>query len=42
MSDKELLKWAILVDVAILIVLSYDTYIAYQFYKQQKQQQGGH
>ena len=39
MSDRELLKWAILVDVAILLVLSYETYITYNYYKQQ---QGGH
>ena len=33
--SETLLKWAILVDVAILLVLSYETYLTYNYYKQQ-------
>jgi hypothetical protein len=30
MSDKQLMQWMLLVDIGILLVLSFDVYLAYQ------------
>lgn len=30
MSDKQLMQWMLIIDLGILIVLSYDVYLSYQ------------
>jgi hypothetical protein len=35
MSDSKLMQWAVIIDFLILVVLSYDVYLTYQFHQSQ-------